>query len=282
MTKQIQVGLLNRLKIDRKTEYGLYLIDETDQSVLLPNSYVTPQMEVGKEIEVFVYNDSEDRMVATTRRPLAMRGEFALMKVTDIAPFGAFVDWGLPKELLVPKKMQKHPLQREKSYIIRVAYDTYTDRLIGDTHIGRYLDNNPAKMHRHKKVDILIIARTPMGYKVIIDNRYEGMLFHNEIFEKIQIGEHRTGYVKSVRDDGKLDLSLQPAGKAKEDIAVERVRTILREHNNTLPFTYKSDAEAIKAYFGISKKAYKKALTHLIASSEVELHEDHIRLKKPS
>ena len=281
MTKQIQVGLPNRLRIDRESDYGLFLCDETGESVLLPNSYVTSQMHVGDEIDVFVYTDSEDRLVATTERPLAQRGEFALMKVTDIVPFGAFVDWGLPKELLVPKKMQKHPLEKGKSYIIHVAYDAQTDRLVGDTRIGRYLANNPREIHNLREVEILIVARTPMGYKVIAENRYEGMLFHNEIYEKIAIGERKKGYVKKIRDDGKLDLSLQPQGKAKEDHATQTVRDALRSAK-TLPFTYKSDAEAIRARFGISKKAWKKALTNLLEAGEITLHEDHIASKQIS
>ena len=283
MTKQIQVGELNRLRIERESDYGLFLCDESGESVLLPNRYVTEQMHIGEETDVFVYNDSEDRLVAPTERPLAKRGEFALMKVTDIVSFGAFVDWGLPKELLVPRKMQKHPLEKGKSYIIYVAYDAGTDRLVGDTHIGHYLRNNPKEMQSLREVDLLIVARTPMGYKVIADNRYEGMLFHNEIYEKISIGDRKEGYVKKIRDDGKLDLTLQPPGKAKEEIAVRKVRDALKEaETNTLPFTYKSDAEAIQKRFGISKKAWKKALTQLLDADEITLHEEHISLKKRS
>ena len=280
MTEKIEVGFVNTLKIDRESEYGLFLTDAMGESVLLPNIYVTPEMKTGDSIDVFIYSDSEDRVVATTQRPLAKRGEFALMKVTDIAPFGAFVDWGLPKELLVPKKMQKHPLEVGKNYIIHVAYDLHTNRLVGDTRIGRYLHNNPKEMQRLRSVDMLIVARTPMGYKVIADNRYEGMLYHNEIFEKLQIGDRKKGYVKKIRDDGKLDLSLQPVGKAKEDLAVEKVRNALAEAGGKLPYTYKSDADAVQKIFGISKKAYKKALTLLIEADEITLHEDHISLKR--
>ncbi len=282
MTEHISVGTLNTLKIDRESDYGLYLTDSVGESVLLPNAYVTDTMHPGETIEVFVYTDSEDRLVATTERPLAKRGEFALMKVTDRAPFGVFVDWGLPKELLVPNKMQKHPLQVGRSYIIYVAYDPDTDRVVGDTRIGRHLRNNPAEMRALWEVDMLMVARTPMGFKVIADNRYEGMLYHDEIFEKLRTGDRRRGYVKKVRDDGKLDLSLQPFGKAKEDAAVAKVRAALKAADGTLPFTYKSDAEAIRETFGVSKKAYKKALTHLIESGEITLTESGIETKSAS
>jgi predicted RNA-binding protein (virulence factor B family) len=190
------------------------------------------------------------------------------------------VDWGLPKELLVPNKMQKHPLEVGKSYIIHVAYDQDTDRVVGDTRIGRYLRNNPKEMRALREVEMLIVARTPMGYKVIADNRYEGMLYHDEIFEKLKIGQKRKGYVKKVRDDGKLDLSLQPFGKAKEDAATQTIREALsRSENGKLPFTYKSDPDAIHKTFGISKKAFKKALTNLIEADEITLTEQGIEQK---
>ncbi len=279
MTEAITVGIVNRLTIDRLSEYGLYLTDKRGESVLLPNLYVTSQMAPGETIEVFVYTDSEDRIVATTEMPLAMRGEFALMQVTDIAPFGAFVDWGLPKELLVPKKMQKNPLQIGRSYIIHVAYDTQTDRLVGDTRIGRYLQKAEKRLKRGTAMPLLIVARTPMGYKVIADNRYEGMLYHNEIFEPLEVGARKEGYLKKVRDDGKLDLSLQPTGKAKEASDTRKILDILQESGGTLPFTYKSDADAIAARFEMSKKRFKKALTTLIENGSIALHEDHITLQ---
>ncbi len=280
MTKTIEVGYINTLKIDRESEYGLFLTDSIGESVLLPKAYVTKTMQVGDTIDVFVYTDSEDRVVATTLRPLAKRGEFALMKVTDTASFGAFADWGLPKELLIPKKMQKHPLQVGKNYIIHVAYDEETDRLVGDTRIGRYLYNNPHEMRRiPKEVDLLIVARTPMGYKVIANNRYEGMLYHNEIYEKISIGERKKGYIKKIRDDGKLDISLQPVGKAKEEDASQKVLTVLAQNDGTLPFTYKSAPDAVHETFGISKKAYKKALTKLQDEGKITLSQNHMELK---
>ena len=279
MTEQITVGIVNTLKIDRESDHGLYLTDAIGESVLLPNLYVTDSMQPGDILDVFVYTDSEDRIVATTEMPLAKRDEFALMKVTDIAPFGAFVDWGLPKELLVPKKMQKNRLEIGKSYIIHVAYDPDTDRLVGDTRIGRYLSHDPKAMQDLEEVDMLIVARTPLGYKVIVENRYEGMLYHNEIFEKLTVGERRKGYLKKVREDGKLDLSLQPVGKAKEDASVQKVLEVLEREGPALPYTYKSDAEAIRERFGLSKKNFKRALTKLIDTGKIVLDETGIRIK---
>lgn len=280
MTKQMQVGLVNRLQIRQESEYGLYLSDETGEEVLLPRRYVTEDMKIGDTLECFIYTDSEDRLVATTERPVAMRGAFALMEVTDIVSFGAFVDWGLPKELLVPNKMQKNRLEKGGRYIIRVAYDLKTDRLVGDTRIGRYLEPADQRLAQIGSVDMLIVARTPLGYKAIVNNQYEGMLYHTELFEPLHAGDRRTGYIKKVREDGKLDLSLQPIGEARQEAALTKVRDALENAKGSLPLTYKSDADAIREALGISKKAFKKALTTLIDNDEIVLHADRITQKE--
>lgn len=280
IAENIAIGLVNTLKIAEESPHGLYLTDSIGERVLLPMRYVTEQMREGDLIDLFVYTDSEDRVVATTERPLAMRGEFALMKVTDIAPFGAFVDWGLPKELLVPNKMQKNRLEIGKSYIVHVTYDFDTGRLYGDTRIGRHLLSDIQGLKSGDAADLLIVARTPLGYKVIANHNYEGMLYHNEIFQPLETGQHVKGYIKKIRPDGKLDLSLQPIGKAKTDVSVQKVRDRLAQNGGTLPFTYKSDAGAIQQQFGISKKAFKKALTTLLENGEIVLHDTAIEVKK--
>ncbi len=282
MTEKIKIGEINTLRIDRDSDYGLFLMDEEENSVLLPNAYVQEDMKIGDTIEVFVYKDSQDREIATTLRPIAKVNEFALMKVTDSAPFGAFVDWGLPKELLVPKKMQKNPLEIGKSYIIFVTLDEQTNRVVGDTRIGRYLNHDPKKMKELKEVDLLIIAKTPLGYKAIVNNRFEGMLYHNELYTKLNIGQTCKGYVKKVRDDGKFDLSLNPLGKAKNQQDTEKIIELLKTNNNTLPFTYKSEASQISEMFGMSKKSFKKALTTLIQEDKIVLNENSITVKSSS
>ncbi len=282
MTEKLKIGETNTLRIDRDSDHGLFLMDEQENSVLLPNAYVNEDMQIGDNIEVFVYRDSQDREVATTLKPLAQVGEFALMKVTDIAPFGAFVDWGLPKELLVPKKMQKNPLEIGKSYIIFVTLDEQTNRVVGDTRIGRYLIHNPKQMRDLKEVDLLIIAKTPLGYKAIVDNKFEGMLYHNELYTKPNIGQSYKGYVKKVRDDGKFDLSLTPLGKAKNQQDTQKIIELLKANNNTLPFTYKSEANKITDMFGMSKKSFKKALTTLIEENKITLEENAITRKSSS
>ncbi len=282
MTEKIKIGEINTLRIDRDSDHGLFLMDEEENSVLLPNAYVHEDMKIGDNIDVFVYKDSQDREIATTLRPIAKVNEFALMRVTDSAPFGAFVDWGLPKELLVPKKMQKNPLEIGKSYIIFVTLDEQTNRVVGDTRIGRYLNHDPKQMKELKEVDLLIIAKTPLGYKAIVNNRFEGMLYHNELYTKLNIGQTCKGYVKKVRDDGKFDLSLNPIGKAKHQQDTEKIIELLKTNNNTLPFTYKSEASQISEMFGMSKKSFKKALTTLIQEDKIILNENSITVKSSS
>ena len=282
MTEKIKIGEINTLRIDRDSDHGLFLMDEEENSVLLPNAYVHEDMKIGDNIDVFVYKDSQDREIATTLRPIAKVNEFALMRVTDSAPFGAFVDWGLPKELLVPKKMQKNPLEIGKNYIIFVTLDEQTNRVVGDTRIGRYLNHDPKQMKELKEVDLLIIAKTPLGYKAIVNNRFEGMLYHNELYTKLNIGQTCKGYVKKVRDDGKFDLSLNPIGKAKHQQDTEKIIELLKTNNNTLPFTYKSEASQISEMFGMSKKSFKKALTTLIQEDKIVLNENSITVKSSS
>jgi len=259
LNAEIKIGVLNKLRIDRDSDHGLYLVTNDNlEDVLLPRAYVTDEMQLDDEIEVFIYTDSEDRIIATTKRPYAMLGEFGLFRVLDATPIGAFVNWGLPKDLFVPKSVQKQPYEVGRSYILRVAYDEETDRLFGDSRVGRYLTHDVKLMSEIKVADIFVIAKTPLGFKVIANNQFEGMIYHNEIFEEINIGDRKKAYVKNLRDDGKFDLSLQPIGDDKDALIKEKIVTLLQK-NITLPYNYKSDAQDIKKVFGLSKKNFKKS-----------------------
>ncbi len=278
MNENIKIGLINRLIIDRNSDHGLYLVTNNgEEDVLLPRTFVKEDMQIGEEIDVFIYTDSLDRIVATTQSPKAMLGEFGLFEVVDATDIGVFVDWGLAKDLFVPKSVQKKPFEVGRKYILRVAYDAKTDRLFGDSRVGRYLENDAKLMADIKMVDILIIARTPLGYKVIADNKYEGMIYHNEIFEDIKIGDKKKGYIKNLRDDGKFDISLQPIGKDKDLVSADKIIALLK-HEGTLPFNYKSDAQDIKSTFGLSKKNFKKALTKLSKDKIILIDENGIKL----
>ncbi len=291
MNEKIILGEINTLLIKRDTDHGFFLVpsrtkeeiceqSETEAyEVLLPNAYITDDMQVGDEIEVFIYTDSEDRLVATTDYPKALINEFAFVKVVDVAPFGAFVDIGLPKHLLVPNNKQKNKFHVGDTRIIRVVRDEQTNRLIGIEKITSFLSNDTKNFKKNDEVKILVISKTPLGFKVIVNNNYEGMLYTNEVFCKLFTGDSKKAYIKAVREDGKLDISLQPIGKnAKKDAGSEKILELLIKNNNSLPFNYKSEADAISKFFNMSKKNFKSSLTLLIESNKIALNETGIQL----
>ncbi len=275
INEHIQLGEMNTLKINRITEPGIYLEALDEEVVLLPNAYITPSMQVDDELEVFIYTDSEDRLVATTQMPYGMKNQFMFTKVVDTTNFGAFVDWGLQKDLFVPKNRQKTPFRVGESRIVRIVEDEETSRLIGVEKITSYLSNETQNLAKNQEVEILLFAKTPMGYKVIINDTYEGMIYKNEIFSDVNVGEKLKAYIKNIRDDKKVDVSLQPIGKNNaDDINTKKVLDVLEQNFNDLPYNYKTDADTIKELFGISKKAYKRALTKLVEDNIIKLDDE--------
>ncbi|MEA1918822.1 MAG: S1-like domain-containing RNA-binding protein [Campylobacterota bacterium] len=273
--ESITLGTINRLRIDRFVVPGLFLMAEDESDLLLPNQYVTDEMKLDDELEVFVYTDSEDRLVATTDRPVAMRDEFGFFEVVDTATFGAFVNWGLPKDLLVPKNRQKTPMKVGEKRFLRVIKDDRSDRLIGVEKISQYLDK-PPMINSNTPVSLLVIAKTPLGFKVIVDNLYEGLLYHDEIFQELSIGDLTNGFIKMVRKDGTIDVSLQKIGTARKGDDSDKVLRLLDEKRGILPYNYKSDPETIKEVFGLSRKAFKRCLTALIDAGKIEVNEKGI------
>jgi predicted RNA-binding protein (virulence factor B family) len=276
----IKIGEINTLEVMRDTDYGYFLEAKDENEVLLPNVYVMEdEMPMGSLIDVFIYTDSEDRPVASTKLPYAKLGEYGYFTVVDYKPYGAFVNWGLPKDLFVPLSQQKEHFTIGKKYLLRVCLDEQTDRLFATQKIGKYFNREMKGLHQNKVFDAIILAKTPLGFKVVADNQYEGMLFNNEIFETLRIGDRKKVYVKNVRKDFKLDLSLQPIGKkAKIGEAEGIIIQLLKEGEGTLPFTYKSDADEIKKTFEMSKKNFKRTLTELIESKQIQLTDDSIVL----
>ena len=276
----IKIGEINRLMVMRDTDYGYFLESKDGEEVLLPNVYVMEdEMPMDSLLDVFVYTDSEDRPVATTKMPYAKLGEYGYFTVVDYKPYGAFVNWGLPKDLFVPLSQQKEHFTIGKKYLLRVCLDEQTNRLFATQKIGKYLNREMKGLHQNKVLDAIVLAETPLGFKVVADNQYEGMLFFNEIFEDIRIGDKKKVYIKKVRKDFKLDLSLQPIGKqAKIGEAEGTILQLLKEAEGELPFTYKSDADEIKKVFNMSKKNFKRTLTELIDSKQIELQESSIKL----
>ncbi len=279
MNKTIEIGKINRLKVERDTDYGLYLVAENFEEVLLPNAYVIEEdMPIGSIIEVFVYTDSEDRLVASTRYPYAMLGEFGYFTVVDYKQYGAFVNWGLPKDLFVPLSQQKAYFHIGQKYILRVCLDKETGRLYGTQKIGKWLSYEPKGLKKNQKVKAIVISETPLGYKVIVENLYEGMIFTNEIFEPISIGDKKTLYIKNIRKDGKLDLSLQPIGKkVASDIFELKILEVLQNHNGFIDINTKSDADDIKKIFGLSKKSFKRSINSLLKQNKINFYDNGIK-----
>ncbi|CAA6817116.1 MAG: FIG00388826: hypothetical protein [uncultured Sulfurovum sp.] len=280
MNQTLAIGEINTLHVERDTDFGLYLRAENFEEVLLPNIYVMEaDMPLGAEIDVFLYTDSEDRPVATTKFPYAKLGEFGYFTVVDYQRFGAFVNWGLPKDLFVPLSQQKCHFHIGSKYILRVCLDKETGRLYGTHKIGKWLSKETDYLEVNQKVNTLVLSKTPLGYKVIVENLHEGMLFDNEIFETLKVGDRKEAYVKKIRKDGKLDLSLQPIGKKHNgDAFEEKVLATLREKEGFIPLNSKSEAEEIMKVFAMSKKNFKRSVTSLIATKQIELYEQGIKL----
>jgi len=271
INETIEVGKINRLRVYKNTDFGLFLESNCEEEVLLPNAYCTPDMKLHDEIEVFIYHDSEDRLVATTQKPLAMLGEYFYAKVVDYRQYGAFVDWGLPKDLFVPLSQQKAYFHVDDCFILRVCKDEETGRLYGTHKIGKYIVRDMGGLSQNQKLYAIVIAKTPLGYKVIADNKYEGMLFENEIFEPIAIGDKKEVYIKKLRGDGKMDLSLQIIGQKSGN--QEEFLDLIKANPN---FNSKSSPEDIQSTFKMSKKNFKRNLTALVEAKKVSINEGKI------
>lgn len=282
MNNKIQLGEYNTLKISHFADPGAYLVslDEIEDPILLPNAYITEDMKEDDELEVFVYTDSEDRLVATTQKPYAIKDQFAFLKVIDRAKYGAFVDWGLPKDLFVPKNKQKNPFEIGDKRIIRIVEDERTNRLIGVEKITSFLSQpNKDQFAQNDEVNALVFAKTPLGYKCIVNNSYEGMLYHNEIFTDISIGDNLQVYIKQIREDLKIDLSLQKIG-GDVDNDKQSILVHIQSNNGFMAYNTKSDPNEIQKVFSLSKKAFKKAFNALKDENIIEVKEDGTHLCK--
>ena len=270
---KIKQGVVNTLKVNRVSEPGIYLISGDETEVLLPNAYVKKEMAIDSLLDVFIYTDSEDRLVATTLKPYLYLNEFAYLKIVDSAKFGYFVDIGLPKDLLVPKNRQKGTYNIGSYKVLQMQFDERTSRLIASE---KYiLEEEPKNLKQGDEVEIILYSKTPLGFKVIVNNLFDGMIFHSEIFENLKIGDKKRAYIKNLREDKKLDISLQKIG---EKVDSNKVLEILKANGGVLNFTYKSDAEDIKNMFAMSKKAFKATLTKLIDEKKINLENDRICL----
>ncbi|MFT6815703.1 MAG: putative RNA-binding protein (virulence factor B family) [Sphingobacteriales bacterium] len=276
----IEIGIHQKLIILRHTSVGLYLGDqEEEEDVLLPNKYCPTDYEIDDEIEVFVYLDYAERKVATTLQPKILLYQFALLRVTTVSEVGAFMDWGLEKELLVPFKEQKKNLEENRWYIVYLDLDVKTDRLYASNRLERFLQNDNLTVAEGEEVDLIIMKKTDLGFTTIINNRHEGLLFESDVHQDLNIGDKVTGYIKTVREDNKIDLSLNPIGYTNFiDPAMDVVYQKLQANKGFLPFTDKSHPDDIKDKFNLSKKAFKKALGGLYKQRKIVMEDNGIRI----
>jgi predicted RNA-binding protein (virulence factor B family) len=273
----IQIGQTAILAIIELSPYGAFLEGENLGKILLPNRYTTPEMIPGKEIEVFIYLDSEDRLVATTEMPLARVGDFAYLKTTAVTNVGAFLNWGLSKDLLVPFREQKQKLEEGQSSMVYVYLDDATKRIVASAKIDKFLDNVSPKYQPGEEVNLIIADKTELGYKAIINQAHSGLLYQNETNVQLQTGQKTTGYIKRIREDEKIDLSLAPLGQAAILDISEKLITKLEQNNNFLPLTDQSTPEEIRQNMGVSKKAFKKAAGALYKQKIITLEKSGIR-----
>lgn len=275
----IKLGDYNTLRIIRFTDHGAYLDGGEVGEILLPKAYVEREMRPDDEVTAFVCLDQQERLVATLETPLARVGDFAFLRVAWTNEHGAFLDWGLMKDLFVPFREQRMRMERGRSYIVYVRIDEETQRLIATAKVERHLKPaTPEDFHRGQEVELLIWRKTPIGYKVIVDNKVDGMIYDNQIFEPINIGDRCSGAVVTVREDGKLDVSLQRIGANRFRDFSETLLDELKAAGGELPFSDRSSAEVISARFGVSKKTFKRALGTLYRQRLIQLFDEKITL----
>jgi uncharacterized protein len=273
------IGRRNKLSIERSSGPGLYLNGGELGEILLPGRYIPADVKPGGKLDVFVYLDSEDRLVATTEIPKVMVGEFACLKVVGINPrVGAFLDWGLAKDLLLPFPEQERPVRAGKTVAVYVYLDPQSKRIVASARLRRHLNRSGNTYQEKQPVNLLIIARTPLGYNAIVDNDRLGLLYHDTVGIPLTVGQRMTGFVRVVREDGKLDLSLDPAGYQRVLPLKLQIVTVLRDNGGRLDFDDDSPPLAIREKFKCSKNAFKLALGALYKSRRIEFTRPGIRL----
>ncbi|SHE94161.1 hypothetical protein SAMN05444274_10341 [Mariniphaga anaerophila] len=274
-----EIGKINTLNLVRETENGVYLDGENYGEILMPRKFVTDEVKEEGRATVFVYTDSEDRLVATTEEPLAKVGEFAFLNVAETNRFGAFLDWGLPKDLLVPLSEQKAKMVEGKQYLVHVFLDVLSNRVAASAKIDKYLDNIPPEYEIGEEVDLLVAEETEIGYKAIVNNQHWGILYKNQVFRPVVVGERISGYISKVREDDKIDLLMEKPGYGKIDAISQKLLETLRENHGFLALSDKSSPEVIQGLLGISKKNFKKAVGNLYKRRLIDFKSDGIKLK---
>ena len=274
----VKLGDYNILRVVKRVDFGIYLDGGRDGEILMPSRYVPQEVEPGDELNVFIYLDSEDRLIATTEQPVAKVGDFALLSVTAVNQVGAFLNWGLPKDLLVPFREQKIKMEPGQQHVVYIYEDDDTHRIVASAKLDRFLDNVAPTYQEGEEVQLMVVSKTDLGYKVIVNNMHWGMVYANEVFKPLHRGDCITGYIKKVREDDKLDVSLQKPGYARVDSLQELILEKLRHNNGFLPVNDKTDANIIYDLFGCSKKSFKMTIGTLFRLRQIVIQPEGIKL----
>ena len=273
------IGDYNTLSISRDASIGIFLEDEEGNEVLLPKRYVPSVYRIGDTMDVFIYNDSEDRLIATTDSPLGRVNRLAYLKVVNTTPIGAFLHWGLMKDLLVPQKEQHQPMEEGQSYLVFIYLDRKTERLVASSRLERFMSDNPFNLQVGAEVDLWIWTRHELGFRVVVDEEYLGMIYHSQVFEPVEVGQQRRGYINGIREDGRLDIMLQKPGfKANIEDTSRALVDAIEANNGFLPLTDNSSPEEIRQQLNMSKKSFKKAVGNLYKRRIVQIEADGLRL----
>lgn len=277
-----EIGKMNTLTVSKQVAFGVYLDGGPLGDILLPRLEVPAECTIGDKLELFLYMDSEDRPIATTRRPRAQLGQCVSLRVAQVNHAGAFLDWGLPKDLLVPFGEQRVPMREDNSYVVYVYFDKPSGRLAASSRLEAWLNEDGAGFEPMQPVNLLIWARTDMGYKAVIDQTHLGLIFKTEVLQPLRIGQKLKGFVRRIRDDGRIDLCLQLQGQEVRDNLAEQIITHLQSNDGFSSLSDKSPAEDIYAAYKVSKGNYKKALGGLLKQGRIVIHPEHIKLAPPS
>ncbi|MDE6346282.1 MAG: GntR family transcriptional regulator [Muribaculaceae bacterium] len=275
----IQIGRYNNLKVVKIVDFGLYLDGGDAGEILLPARYITDLPEPGDEMRVFVYRDSEDRLIATTEKPFATVGQFAYLQVSAVNKVGAFMQWGLPKDLLVPFREQKVSMKQGGIYLVYIYVDDATKRIVASAKIEKFIGNKFPDYASGTKVKALVYSHNELGYRCIVDNLYHGLIYQNETFRPIELGVEVDAYVKRVRDDGKIDITVSPVASVRVERLSARILDMVRDNNGRLPVSDHSSAELIQEMFQCSKKDFKKAIGLLYKQRVISITPEYIELQ---
>ncbi len=272
------IGTINTLQVLKQVDFGVYLDGADYGEILLPKRYAPNHLSIGDNIDVFIYSDSDDRLIATTEKPLAMVGECAWLKVKQTNRVGAFLDWGLPKDLLVPFNEQYSPMEEGKYYPVCVLLDNETNRIAASSKLYQFLEEHSNDFSPRQAVDLLIIQQSDLGFKAVINHTHLGLIFHSDVFQTLKMGQRIKGYIKEIRDDGKLNLTLQlPTQEIRDDL-LQAILDNLQQHGGTSTLTDKSLPDEIYKQFKVSKSNYKKALGTLYRQRIISIDKQKISL----